>query len=146
MTKIDGVKLTPLSMFEDERGAVLHFIKKSSSVFNEFGEVYFSKVNPGYEKGWKLHRKISQRVVVPMGEVKFKIVDMRASSLTYGATDEFVIGQSNYAMCEIPAGVYYSFKSNIEEVSLIANLIDSEHDPKESIVLPLETESFPDFS
>ena len=43
---IDGVKITPLLQIHDERGSVLHMLKATDPVFNEFGEIYFSGVYP----------------------------------------------------------------------------------------------------
>ncbi len=38
---IDGVKITPLLQIHDERGSVMHMLKATDPVFNEFGEIYF---------------------------------------------------------------------------------------------------------
>ena len=34
---------------------------------------YFSVVNPGVVKGWKLHKKMTCNLIVPIGTIKFVI-------------------------------------------------------------------------
>ena len=54
-----------------EKGDVLHYLKNSSKNFNGFGEVYFSKIKPNAIKAWKLHKKMTLNLIVPMGKVQF---------------------------------------------------------------------------
>ena len=60
--QIKDVIITDLKIIKDERGAVFHMIKSNSPTFSGFGEVYFSKVNPGIVKGWKMHTKMTQNI------------------------------------------------------------------------------------
>ena len=53
---IEGVIFTPLSIIETEGGNVLHAMKASDVGFSSFGESYFSIIESGVVKGWKLHR------------------------------------------------------------------------------------------
>ena len=52
---IDGVLVVPLKRIPDERGTVLHMLKKTDPHFTEFGEIYFSTIYPGGVKGWHKH-------------------------------------------------------------------------------------------
>ena len=38
---IDGVIITPLKRIGDERGMVLHMLRRDWDIFEDFGEVYF---------------------------------------------------------------------------------------------------------
>jgi len=38
---IEGVVITPLHQIFDERGKVMHMLRKDSPIFSEFGEIYF---------------------------------------------------------------------------------------------------------
>jgi dTDP-4-dehydrorhamnose 3,5-epimerase len=54
---IEGVVVTPLRQILDERGKVMHMMRRDSSVFEEFGEIYFSCVHPGAIKAWHIHKR-----------------------------------------------------------------------------------------
>ena len=54
---IDGVVISPRRQIVDERGKVMHMLKKTDPEFNEFGEIYFSFVFPSGVKAWHLHKK-----------------------------------------------------------------------------------------
>ena len=56
---IQGVTLTPLRQIFDERGKVMHMLREDSSVFSNFGEIYFSCTYPGAIKAWHLHQKMT---------------------------------------------------------------------------------------
>ena len=54
---IDGVKITPLLQIHDERGSVMHMLKATDPVFQNFGEIYFSGIYPDVVKAWHIHTK-----------------------------------------------------------------------------------------
>ena len=62
---IDGVIVTPLKQFLDERGKVMHMLKREDEHFLEFGEIYFSCVHPGAIKGWHIHKRMTLNYAVP---------------------------------------------------------------------------------
>ena len=37
---IHDVKITPLKIIPDERGKVMHMLRKDSPIFDKFGEIY----------------------------------------------------------------------------------------------------------
>ena len=41
---IKDVKITSLKTLSDERGKVMHMLRKDSKVFKSFGEIYFSTI------------------------------------------------------------------------------------------------------
>ncbi len=49
---IDGVLVTALRQITDERGAVLHHLRRDAPEFTIFGECYFSETIPGAVKAW----------------------------------------------------------------------------------------------
>jgi dTDP-4-dehydrorhamnose 3,5-epimerase len=44
---IDGVVIKPLRQVLDERGKIMHMLRKDDPDFEAFGEIYFSVVYPG---------------------------------------------------------------------------------------------------
>src|SRR5438128_1654836 len=65
----------PLRIIADDRGAVLHMLRADSPFFTGFGEVYFSETRSGTVKPWKRHRRMTQRLAVPVGRMLFAILD-----------------------------------------------------------------------
>ena len=56
---IEGVKIVPLRQLPDERGTVMHMLKRTDPHFIEFGEIYFTTVYPGVVKGWHKHARMT---------------------------------------------------------------------------------------
>ena len=70
-SSLEDIKITPLSTFDVDGGSVLHAIKKDDIGYVGLGEVYFSYVNPNAIKAWKLHKRMTLNLVVPLGKVRF---------------------------------------------------------------------------
>ena len=140
---IEGVLLKELKKFEDRRGTVMHMLRSDEPFFEQFGEIYFSTVNPGVIKGWKKHLQMTQHLAVPVGNIRIVIYDDRPDSPTSGQTQEFEIGAQRYCLLRIPPLVWYSFGNAGEETALIANCTDISHDPQEVVVADLSDQSIP---
>ena len=129
---IQGVIVKPLKIISDERGKVMHMLKRNNELLREFGEVYFSTVNPGVVKGWKKHVKAVQNFAVPIGNIKVVLYDDREDSETKGVVQEILIGEDSYCLLHIPSGVWYSFGAEKDKFALITNCTDLPHDPQET--------------
>lgn len=141
---MEGVLITPLRQFDDERGAVLHMIKVDSPSFKQFGEVYFSLVNPGHVKAWKRHHKMTQNFAVPVGTIKLVLYDSRENSPSYGKVEVLSVGRpENYALITIPPMICYGFQGVSEEPALITNCADLPHDPEESERIDPDSSAIP---
>ncbi len=130
--KIEGVEVVPLKHIIDDRGAVLHMLRCDSAYFKQFGEVYFSIVNPGNVKAWKRHPRMAQNITIPKGKIKFVLYDDRDKSITKGHLETIVIGYPDryYLLC-IPPMIWYGFQSVFETESIIVNCTTIPHDPNE---------------
>ena len=69
---IPGVVITPLKQIPDERGKVMHMLKRTDPHFSGFGEIYFSVVNPGAVKAWKKHLQMTLNLAVIQGAAKLQ--------------------------------------------------------------------------
>ena len=132
---IEGVKITPLKIIPDERGAIFHMLRSDDSIFEKFGEIYFSKVYPGVVKGWHLHKKMTLNYAVPVGMIKLVLYDDRNNSSTKGEIMELFIGVENYVLVTIPPNVWNGFKGIGTEPAIVANCATLPHDPNEIIRL-----------
>lgn len=130
---IHDVTVTPLRRIPDERGAVLHMLREDSPVFERFGEIYFSTVYPGAVKAWHLHKRMTLNYAVPVGAIKLVCHDDRESSPTRGVTQELFIGERDYALVTIPAGLWNGFKGIGDAPALVANCATIPHDPDEIV-------------
>lgn len=135
-TKIDGITWTPKRILGDQRGSVMHFLKPKQAD-QPIGEIYFSTVKPGVIKGWKLHKEMSQRFIVPIGSVKFVFVDQRAHSKTKGVCIEMTSSIENFGVIEVPSQIYYSFKCVSSFEAMIVNASSIPHTEGECILSSL---------
>jgi len=130
---LEGVVLQDLKQLTDSRGAVLHMLRRDSEMFAEFGEVYFSEVNPGAVKAWKKHLRMTQNIAVPVGKIRLVLFDDREDSSTKGETRVYELGRPQaYKLIRIPPGLWYGFENPGSEKALLANCADLPHDPEES--------------
>lgn len=140
MSNIEGVEVTTLKQFVDDRGAVYHVFRNYDQEV-DVNEVYISKVNRGVVKGWKCHHKMTQRFVVPYGNMKIVLADMREDSPTKDNIMEVELNpENNYVRLTVPHGVWYSFSCVSGDYALMVNVTDMIHEDNEAEVLPLKND------
>ena len=142
-TMIDGVKIVPLKKIPDERGTVMHMLKASDPHFTEFGEIYFSTIHSGVIKGWHLHSRMIINYAVPVGMIKLVIYDSRENSPTKGELMELFIGEENYVLVQVPAGIWNGFKGIGTKTAMVANCASIPHDPSQTTRLDPFDKSIP---
>lgn len=142
---IEGVSLIKLRQIEGDKGNVLHAIKKSSEGFAQFGEAYFSTVYTQEVKGWKKHREMILNLVVPVGKIKFVLMDDRPDSETRNNFFEIELSLENYCRLVIPPGIWVAFKGMGQATNLLLNVASIEHDPTEADNLDLYNPLFCDY-
>lgn len=128
---INGVIFNPLSIIDTEGGDILHALKFSDLGFSGFGEAYFSKVEPRFIKGWKLHREMVMNLIVVVGAVRFVIVDERPDSPTFKEFNDFILSLENYGRLTVPSNVWVGFQGLSEQTSIVLNIASIEHSPDE---------------
>ncbi|MBP9855303.1 MAG: dTDP-4-dehydrorhamnose 3,5-epimerase family protein [Candidatus Omnitrophica bacterium] len=140
---IDGVFIEPLKCFKDERGEVRRMLRSDAPFFQTFGEVYFSTVNPGYIKGWKMHKEMTQHFAVPVGNLKLVLYDRRENSPTHGEIQEIIFGVDHYHLVRVPPQIIYSFSPMGNQLAMIVNCTDIPHRPDESVQFDLNDTTIP---
>lgn len=125
---IEGVIIRPLKKIADERGTIMHGVKRDN-ILNEFGEVYFKKLYFGVINGWHVHEKLILNYICIFGMIKLVLYDMRESSPTKGAFQELFIGEDNYCMVHIPTGIANGSKGMGSPYSIMVNVASEPHDP-----------------
>lgn len=140
--EIGGVSISPLRQIKDDRGMVMHMLRSDSPNFDRFGEIYFSITLSGAVKAWKRHSRMTQRLAVPVGEIKLVVYDGRPDSATKGAVQEITTGVDRYALVVLPPNIWYGFTGNGVD-AMIANCSDIPHDPAESEKIPPDSDLVP---
>ena len=128
---IEGVEIIPLRRIQDERGMVMHMLKRTDPHFEEFGEIYFSVINPGAIKAWHLHSRMTINYAVVQGNIKLVVFDQRPESKTHGQLQEIYCGQVNYNLVRVPPGVVNGFTAIGGVGAIVANCANIPHDPTE---------------
>ncbi len=129
MSEIEGVKVIPLKRIPDERGTIMHMLRRDDPHFIEFGEIYFSTIYRGVIKGWHRHRDMTLNYACVFGRIKLVIYDDREDSPTRGSLMEQFFGPDHYALVQIPPGLWNGFKGMSDPHSIIANCCTHPHDP-----------------
>ncbi len=142
MAQIEGVLVTPLTIIKDERGQVMHMLRADAPHFQKFGEAYFSLINPGAVKAWKVHDLASANIAVPVGRATFVLHDSRDTSPTRGAFQEVALGEDDYKLLTIPPGVAYGWRNDGASPALIANCSTEPHRQGEGRNLPIDAFSY----
>lgn len=140
---IEGVTVRPLKQIADERGKVMHMLRKDDPWFEKFGEIYFSVVYPGVIKGWHLHKIMALNYAVVSGMIKLVLYDDREGSPSRGQLQEIFTGQDNYALITIPPNVWNGFKGIGTTPAIVANCATIPHDPGEIVRLDPFSKSIP---
>ena len=125
---IDGVIVVPLRRIPDERGTILHMLRRDDPHFIEFGEIYFTSIYRGIVKGWHRHREMTLNYACIAGRVKLVMYDDRTDSPTRGRVMERFLGPDDYSLVVIPPGIWNGMKG-MDELSLVANCATHPHDP-----------------
>lgn len=132
---IEGVRTQPLRQIADERGKVMHMLRRDDPWFEQFGEIYFSMVYPGVVKGWHLHKRMTLNYAVVAGRIKLALYDDREDSPTRGELQEIFAGEDNYVLVRVPPGVWNGFKGLSVVPAIVANCATEPHDPDEIVRL-----------
>ena len=128
---LSGMIKTELSIIDGDTGSVFHGIKKTDKGFREFGEVYFSSVIKDSIKAWKLHKKMTLNLIVPVGKVLFCFLDTRENSTTYKKPFKIILSQDPYYRLTVPPNIWFGFKGLHDGLNLITNIASIPHDPDE---------------
>jgi dTDP-4-dehydrorhamnose 3,5-epimerase len=130
---INDVIITPLKIIDVPGGDVLHAIKCSDEGFVEFGEAYFSMVEPKAIKAWKRHTRMTLNLIVPVGIIRFVIYDDRPESSTNGQFQEVTLSkQKNYCRLTVPPMVWLGFQGVDESPNILLNIASILHQLNEA--------------
>ncbi len=140
---IDDVLIVPLRQIPDERGKIMHMLRRDDPHFERFGEIYFSVVYPNVVKGWHLHRRMTLNYAVVSGTIQLVLYDDRDRSPTRHELMQLVVGESHYVLVRIPPGIWNGFKGLGVTAAIVANCATEPHDPAEIVRMDPFTDKIP---
>jgi dTDP-4-dehydrorhamnose 3,5-epimerase len=123
---MNDIIITKIEKIYTKGGDVLHALKKSDSSFKTFGEAYFSFIDYNCIKGWKMHKKMTLNLIVPIGHVKFVFFNKNKELLQI-----VEIGEQNHLRITVPPQIWFGFKGLSKTMNIVLNIADLEHDPNE---------------
>ena len=126
--KLKKIKIKSLKIIKLSEGNIMHVIKNNKNKKFIFGEAYFSKIKFGKVKAWKFHKKMKLNLVVPCGKVKFVFYSKQNNTFR-----EIIIGEKKYYRLTVPPKIWFGFKGMSKKESIILNIANILHDPKESL-------------
>ena len=119
-----GALFTELARIETSGGEVMKALHAGEDGFLGLGEAYFSRVDPGAIRAWKLHTEMTVNVVVPVGHVRFVVAHDNQF-------DTYDLGPDHsYGRLTIRPGTWFGFMGG-SEGGLVLNLSDIVHRPDE---------------
>ncbi|MEJ2366766.1 MAG: dTDP-4-dehydrorhamnose 3,5-epimerase family protein [Acidobacteriota bacterium] len=107
---IHDVKIKKLRVIPDDRGRLMEILRNDDDAYDAFGQVYLSTTYPGVVKAWHYHKLQKDNFACVKGMVKLVLADTREGSPTKGQIDEFVVGEHNPLLVQVPIGVYHGWK------------------------------------
>jgi dTDP-4-dehydrorhamnose 3,5-epimerase len=125
---IEGVEVVPLKKIADERGTIMHGVR-NDTMLSAFGEVYFKKLYYGVVNGWHVHETLVLNYICLTGMIKLVLCDLRPGSPTMNEVQELFVGDDNYCLVHIPAGIANGTKGMTDPFALMTNVASEPHNP-----------------
>ena len=123
---LDKIKVTLLKTIKLPTGNIMRVLKKNELKNWTFGEAYFSKIKFNKIKAWKYHSKMMLNLAVPHGKVKFVFYSQKDRNFRV-----IEIGGKKYLRLTVPPKIWFGFKGISKYESIILNVTNIKHNPKE---------------
>ena len=127
MNDLKKIKVFKLQKFKNSKGNVLRGFRKNDKFLKNSAEIYFSWINKNAIKGWKLHKKMTMNLVVPIGKVKFVFYNGKNFKT-------IIVGERNYNRIFVPNNIFFAFQNLYKEKSLIVNNASIVHQKKDEVL------------
>ncbi len=127
---INGLLITDLMKFDNDKGDVCHGLRHNDVGFHGFEEIYFSNIKTGAIKAWKMHKKMTLNLIVPVGDVRFNFIELDNHKVIKDRF-EITIGESNYRRITVPPLIIFGFKGISKNINVVTNVSSHIHDDNE---------------
>ncbi|MBN2326947.1 MAG: dTDP-4-dehydrorhamnose 3,5-epimerase family protein [Candidatus Omnitrophica bacterium] len=141
---IDGVKLIPLKKFSDDRGYLIEILRNDDPHFQQFGQIYVSKLRRGIIKAWHKHIMQTDHFYVVSGTSKIGLYDDREGSPTQGQYQTVILGDDGEtALLAIPPMVWHG-QMSLSDATMLINLPTESYDRQNPDEIRAAVEDFED--
>jgi dTDP-4-dehydrorhamnose 3,5-epimerase len=122
-SRIPGVKIVSLKKWEDQRGWLCEIFRRDEITTEIFPAMtYISVTHPGVARGPHAHHTQTDLFAfVGPSTFKMYVWDDRPDSLTYGLTENYLVGQDAPTVVIVPPGVVHAYKNIGEVDGLVVN-------------------------
>lgn len=117
-----NIVVSSIKEIHGEASCIMKFLEDTDVGFNGFGEIYFSRISSGVDRGWKIHKEATCNVMVPHGRVMFVVAEHDFSDWCF-----VELGGEEQKRLTIHPGCWYKFLGLGSHDSLIANVLDVKH-------------------
>jgi dTDP-4-dehydrorhamnose 3,5-epimerase len=114
--------------------------------FKRFGQAILTVNAAGVVRGWHMHHRQTDAIVVISGSAVIALYDARESSPTKGAIEEHLVDRPAEFALFVPPGVFHGYKTLGNAPAVIVNMPDQTYDaaaPDEVRLEPPETSGIP---
>jgi dTDP-4-dehydrorhamnose 3,5-epimerase len=131
---IAGVRVTPVTLWPDDRGYFLEVMRLSKDV--PAAQVSAALNYPGTIKAFHYHKLQTDWWTPAAGMLQVALVDLRKDSPTFGARNTLYVGTLRPWQILIPPGVAHGYKVIGAEPAVLVYLTDRTYDPEDEGRLP----------
>jgi dTDP-4-dehydrorhamnose 3,5-epimerase len=139
---IDGVGISPMQLWPDDRGYFLEIARLGKGLPAEFPpastQVSAALSYPGTIKAFHFHRHQTDFWVPVQGMLQVALVDLRRHSPTYGLRNTLYVGKLRPWQLLIPPGVGHGYKVIGPEPALLVYLTNRFYDPGDEGRIPYD--------
>jgi len=142
MQPIEGLAMRPVRPVPHEDGTLAEVARAAwPEIAAPIVQVHVTSTLPGRTRGWGLHQRSTDRLFVVSGLVSIVVYDGRRDSPTFGALNEFKVGDRNPALLVIPPNLYHGWKNIGTTEAFIINMPTVQYDYQAPDALDLPYDS-----
>jgi dTDP-4-dehydrorhamnose 3,5-epimerase len=139
---IDGVVVTPLALWPDDRGWFLEVARIGTGAVAGFppetSQVSVALSYPGTVKAFHFHKLQTDYWVPAAGMFQVALVDLRPESKSFGRRNTIYIGETRAWSLTIPPGVGHGYKVIGEARGVLVYMTDRVYNPSDEGRIPYD--------
>jgi dTDP-4-dehydrorhamnose 3,5-epimerase len=136
MKAIEGVVITPLKTFPDDRGYFREIYRLADTPLKEAAQVSATLSYPGVIKAFHYHNKQDDLWYCAQGMIQAVLYDRREDSPTKGETQVVPLGDFSPQTLFIPHGVVHGYKVLGAAPALLLYSTTHIYDPEDELRIP----------
>ncbi len=121
---ICDIRLKRINFHVDQRGRLGEIFTRRDLIWSQPAHIYMTTVDYGVVKAWHFHQLQTDNFFCPSGGIQLALFDARPESPSFGAVNEFAMGDQNPLLVQIPPGVFHGFKGLSSPSSVVLNMTD----------------------